>query len=198
MLDVIDYGGGNTGSLARALARLDTPFRMVCVGRELDGRRGVILPGVGSFGAVMRGLEERNLVDPLKRTIDRGAPYMGICVGLQVLFEGSAEAPGVKGLGVLPGAVRRLEAEKVPQIGWNSVRPRNGSGWPAGYAYFVNSYVARPAREGDVLYESDYSGSFCAAVARSNVTAFQFHPEKSGFFGQELLFRWIRSAGVGD
>ncbi|MHC4779036.1 MAG: imidazole glycerol phosphate synthase subunit HisH [Planctomycetota bacterium] len=191
MLEVIDYGGGNTGSLSRALGRLGVPFRMVGEGTELDGSEGVILPGVGSFGAVMRGLNSGNLAAPLRRVIAGGTAYLGICVGLQVLFEGSEEAPGVAGLGILPGKVVRLEADKVPQIGWNYVEARREPAYGEGWAYFVNSYAARPSRSEDVLYESEYGGAFCAGVSRGRVVALQFHPEKSGPFGHGILRRWI-------
>ncbi|MCU0723999.1 MAG: imidazole glycerol phosphate synthase subunit HisH, partial [Planctomycetes bacterium] len=116
-------------------------------------------------------------------------PFLGICVGMQVLFERSEESPGVEGLSVLPGEVVRFREGKVPQVGWNRVEPRQGGGLPAGFVYFVNSYAPRPARPKDVLYEADYHGPFCAAVRRGNVAAFQFHPEKSGEFGHRLLRR---------
>ena len=194
MIDVMDYGGGNTGSLMRCLARLGADHRLVEFGETLSASPNpVVLPGVGSFGSVMAALEARGLDRALVEAVEAGRPFLGICVGLQVLFEGSEEAPGRPGLGILPGTVVRYTEGKVPQIGWNRVAPRQEGGWKAGYAYFVNSYYAAPARPGDVLYESDYYGAFAAAVRRDNVTACQFHPEKSGAFGHDLVRRWTHA-----
>jgi glutamine amidotransferase len=192
MLDVIDYGGGNTGSLTRSLDRLFVPWRLVGSGRELGATDNpMVLPGVGAFGAVMEGLRKRALEAPLREALASGRPYLGICVGLQILFEKSAETPGVRGLGVLDGEVLRFTAGKVPQIGWNRLVAAQGSTWEEGYAYFVNSYVARPAEKGVVLFSADYHGTFCAALRKKNMTAFQFHPERSGPYGQALLGRWL-------
>jgi imidazole glycerol phosphate synthase glutamine amidotransferase subunit len=108
------------------------------------------------------------------------------------LFDGSAESPGVPGLGLVGGNVVRFDAPKVPQIGWNHIAPQKNS-WDAGYVYFVNSYYPVPADKSSVLYEADYGKPFCAAIQRDTITAFQFHPEKSGPFGQKMLERWIES-----
>lgn len=191
MLDVIDYGGGNTGSLTRALGRLEAPFRRAGTPETVAEGRPLLLPGVGSFGAVMEGLKARGLVEPIREAILAGRPFLGICVGLQILFGSSEESPSVPGLDVFQGRVVRFRAGKIPQIGWNRVEPRGEVGFPGGFAYFVNSFVAAPADKEIVLYESDYFGPFCAAVQKGNVTAFQFHPEKSGGFGHGLLRRWI-------
>jgi len=192
MLDVIDYGGGNMGSLTRSLDRLLVPWRLVGSGRELEATDNpMVLPGVGAFGAVMEGLRKRGLEAPLREALASGRSYLGICVGLQILFAQSAETQGVRGLGVLDGEVLRLTAGKVPQIGWNRLTAAQDPTWEEGYAYFVNSYVARPADKGVVLFAADYHGSFCAAVRTKNVTAFQFHPERSGPYGQALLGRWL-------
>ncbi len=192
MIDVVDYGGGNVGSVARCLSRLGADFRMAGSGAELAASANpVLLPGVGSFGAVMRALESRGLAGAIPRAVASGRHFLGICVGLQVLFEGSEESPGVPGLGLLEGSVTRFRKGKVPQIGWNRVVPVGGGGWQEGFAYFVNSYAAEPADGSATLYEADYHGPFCAAVSRGRVLAFQFHPEKSGPFGQGLIRRWL-------
>ncbi len=192
MIDVIDYGGGNVGSVARCLARLGAGFRFASSGGDLASTRNpVLLPGVGSFGGVMEGLARRGLDSAVKDAIESGRPFLGICVGLQALFEESEETQGVRGLGIFKGKVVRFGKGKVPQVGWNLLEPARRDGWPAGHAYFVNSYFAVPEEEGLVLYRSDYHGKFCAAVACGSVTAFQFHPERSGPFGHMLMRRWV-------
>lgn len=194
-VDVIDAAGGNVGSLCRALERLGVEYRRVNASNRNLGERPIILPGVGAFGAVMENLTNSQLVDPIKESIANGVPFLGICVGLQVLFESSEESPGVAGLSVLPGKVVRFTEGKIPQIGWNSVQS-NCSEWPSGYVYFVNSYFAQPVQPDAVLFESEYFQKFCAAVKKDNITAFQFHPEKSGDYGMSLLEKWIASVGV--
>lgn len=192
-IDLVDYGGGNIGSVQRALERLDVSYARVSDKNQLSGNRPVIMPGVGSFGAVMKSLRKAGLDSRLVDIADGGTPYLGICVGMQVLFESSEESPAEKGLGVLRGSVIRFREGKVPQIGWNEIRAKS-SDEPAGYVYFVNSYFAVPNDDDCVLYESSYYSPFCAAVKSKNVTAFQFHPEKSGKFGIDLLARWIANA----
>ncbi|MFN8608808.1 MAG: imidazole glycerol phosphate synthase subunit HisH [Vulcanimicrobiota bacterium] len=183
-LELLDYGGGNLGSVRRCLERLGWSFVMVEVP---SGSRPLILPGVGAFGAVMAGLA--GLRERLRDLLRGGTPYLGICVGLQILLESSQESPGVAGLGLIPGEVVRYQAPKVPQMGWNDLRACQ-PGWPDGFVYFVNSFYARPTDSGAVLYEADYHGRFCAALRSQNLTAFQFHPEKSGELGEQLLRRW--------
>lgn len=197
LFQIIDYGGGNLGSVLRCLQRLSIPYTL-CGGGEdgqLADNQPVLLPGVGSFGAVMTALHERGLVAPLRRLLCAGTPYLGICVGLQILFAGSSESPGVAGLGVLSGQVVRFPDDvpglKVPQIGWNRVAP--GAAHPEalpGFAYFVNSYYAVPEDPGVVLYQARYGVPFCAAVQRGTLTGYQFHPERSGPFGHDLVRRF--------
>lgn len=188
-VELIDYGGGNIASVMRALERLGVAY--IPVGPELlpSGRRPLILPGVGAFGATMASLRRGGLHSRLVELIGRGTPYLGICIGLQILFEKSAESPGTPGLGLLAGDVVRLNHAKTPQIGWNRLRAVNDPTAPEGEAYFVNSFVAHPVDRSVILYESDYGGPFCAGIRHKNLTAFQFHPEKSGPFGHDLLRR---------
>lgn len=190
MIDVIDYGGGNLGSVLRCLERLEAPYRIAGADAPPGGENPLLFPGVGAFGAAMANLNRSNLAARLRKLVKEGTPYLGICIGLQVLFDDSEEAPGVNGLGLLPGRVVKFRQGKVPQIGWNwieSGRP----GWEDGHVYFVNSYFPRPEHADAVLYEADYHGRFAAAVQKENITAFQFHPEKSGEFGQTLIRRWL-------
>lgn len=207
MIDLVDIGVGNIGSVSRCLDRLGIAYQKVGPTHFPDGLNPIILPGVGSFGGIMKALEQNNFDRHLKQLLEEGTPYLGLCVGLQILFEESEESPGVKGLGLIPGRVVRYQAEKVPQIGWNAIEPqvtalektnsataltpRTLMPWPEGYVYFVNSYYAAPTRPEDILYSSDYEGTFCAAVQSGNLTAFQFHPEKSGVFGHYLIQSWV-------
>ncbi len=194
-VDVIDAAGGNVGSLCRALERLGVEYRRINGSNPNLGERPIILPGVGAFGAVMENLTSSQLVEPIKQSIANGVPFLGICVGLQVLFESSEESPGVAGLSILPGKVVRFTEGKIPQIGWNSVQSTCPE-WPSGYVYFVNSYFAQPLQPDAVLFESEYFQKFCAAVKKENITAFQFHPEKSGDYGMSLLEKWINNACI--
>ncbi len=193
MIGVIDYRAGNAPSVGFALERLGLEHRLVTTGDELAGCDRLILPGVGAARATLDSLADSGLVEPLSvRVRDDGVPFLGICIGLQVLFEHSAEGD-VAGLGWIPGDVRRFDDElRVPQIGWNSVRLRRAHPVTAdfpdgGHAYFVNSYYAAPADPGHVLGETAYGVEFCSIVASDNVVATQFHAEKSGELGLRLL-----------
>ena len=198
-IQVIDYGGGNIGSLIRALERLSIAFVKIDHGSKLTDEAPIILPGVGAFGSLMTSLNQRELTEPLTAKIKSGVPFLGICVGLQVLMEASEESPEARGLGIFKGNVVRFDDQKIakiPQIGWNAIAIREGHQNPAhlaadGYVYFVNSYFAKPDDDSVVFYEADYGGPFCAAVQKDNITAFQFHPEKSGHFGHDLIRSWV-------
>jgi imidazole glycerol-phosphate synthase subunit HisH len=199
-VDLVDVAGGNLGSVRRCLDRLAVPYNLVNPGNPPDGSRPIILPGVGNFGAVMANLQKDGFDKLVKRLVEGGTPYLGICVGMQILFDWGEESDSA-GLGILPGKVVKFQQGKIPQIGWNRVEctdiQQSSNVWPAGYVYFVNSYVAQPNNKQDILYVADYFGNFCAAVRRDNVCAFQFHPEKSGPFGQTLLMRWLESVSPG-
>jgi imidazole glycerol phosphate synthase glutamine amidotransferase subunit len=192
-IEVIDAAGGNIGSLCRALERLGVDYELVNGQSLPTGRKPLILPGVGNFGAVMNRLRDARLDQRIVDIAGQGVPFLGICVGLQVLFEGSEESPGVPGLKLLEGKVVKFRDGKVPQIGWNSVTS-NSPDWQSGFVYFVNSYFAAPTQPDMVLYQSEYFKPFCAAVKKDNITAFQFHPEKSGPFGIGLLKHWLDDA----
>lgn len=189
-IDLVDVGGGNIGSVSRCLHRLGVEFRQVGADNPPDGSRPVIVPGVGNFGAVMQSLSASKLDQTLCKIVRSGTPFLGICVGMQVLFDSSEESAGVAGLGLIPGEVVRFNHRKVPQVGWNKVVSKDKE-WDEGFVYFVNSYYPVPKNDDVVLYQSDYGGRFCAAVSTANITAFQFHPEKSGEFGEGLLKRWV-------
>lgn len=191
-VDLVDVGGGNVGSVRRCLQRLGVKYHDVGADNLPSGARPLILPGVGAFGTVMEALRKNGLDTCVKILASSGTPLLGVCVGMQVLFDSSEEAPDVRGLSLVPGEVVRFQAKKVPQIGWNHVAPQQ-EGWDDGFAYFVNSYYASPAQDDVVLYQADYEGTFCAALRTGNITAFQFHPEKSGKFGASLLAKWVTS-----
>ena len=194
MIAVIDYGMGNLFSVEKAFVKLGAE---VVVTRSLDvilSANKVILPGVGAFGDCMSNLTEYGLVDVIYEVINRGTPFLGICVGLQMLFDGSEEDPGVKGLGIFPGMVRKIVAPglKIPHMGWNSLEFASDSQLFADittepYVYFVHSYYAVPEDGKIITAVVNYGGPLTAAVGRGNVQAVQFHPEKSGTVGLSML-----------
>ena len=193
MIDVIDYRAGNAPSVLYALEHLGLQARLVGSASEVASAERIILPGVGAARATIDSLVEQDLVDALGDRVrgDR-IPFLGICIGLQVLFERSEEGPA-ECLGWLPGGVRRFpDTDRVPQIGWNEVRVTRDhplvAGWPADpYCYFVNSYHAVPTDPAAVLATTEYSVPFCSMVAAGNIAATQFHAEKSGEIGLRVL-----------
>lgn len=193
MIGVIDYRAGNAPSVGYALTRLGIEHTLVTKAEQLDACDHLVLPGVGAARATLESLAESGLGEPLARRVrDEGVPFLGICIGLQVLFEHSEEG-ATAGLAWIPGEVRRFEAsQRVPQIGWNTVRLRREHPVTAtfpdgGHCYFVNSYYAAPADPDAVLGETSYGVEFCSIVAHENIVATQFHAEKSGELGLRIL-----------
>lgn len=193
MIAIVDYGAGNVASVHKALLHVGQEALLTADANLLRSADHVIFPGQGHFGQAMERLRQTGLDRVLLGIVERGVPFTGICLGLQLLFEGSDEAPGVRGLGVLRGHCAAFAPpRKVPQIGWNAVRVlRQGSPMDDVAAdehfYFVHTYHA-VARDGhDVVAVADYDGDFTAAVQKDNVFAAQFHPEKSGAAGLALL-----------
>jgi glutamine amidotransferase len=192
---VLDYGSGNLRSAERALARAGAE---VTVSSDLAAARdaaGLVVPGVGAYAACMAGIDALGAGPVIRDRVDAGRPVLGICVGMQVLFD-TGEEHGVvtKGLGVLPGEVRRLDAPILPHMGWNTVTPAPGSVLFDGLAegarfYFVHSYAA-VSTEG-LVTTAEHGGPFVAAVERGSLCATQFHPEKSGDAGAHLLRNWL-------
>ncbi|HIH92152.1 TPA: imidazole glycerol phosphate synthase subunit HisH [Candidatus Woesearchaeota archaeon] len=191
MIAIVDYGAGNVNSVKNALDHLGVQSVIVTTPEELLKAKRIILPGVGAFGFMMDKLREKGLETPIKNAITAGTPLLGICVGIQVLFEESEENPGVRGLGIFRGKVLKFRKGKVPQIGWNRVHPPKEGIFMEGYAYFVNSYYVVPTNKKIIAATTDYHGKFASAVQSGNVTAVQFHLEKSGDFGLETLRRWL-------
>lgn len=191
---VVDYDAGNLRSVLRALEAVGQHVRVTPDPREVVRAEALVLPGVGSAQDCMRKLADRGLIEPLREYAASGRPFLGVCVGLQLLYDGSEEGGGVECLGILRGTVRRFPGDnglKVPQIGWNNVsilRPHPLlDGVPDGtYFYFVHGYYADPAEPDTVVATAEYGLDFAAIVAKNNVVATQFHPEKSADLGLKL------------
>ncbi len=193
---VVGTGTANLASVLAGLERAGARARLTQEPGDAARAERVVLPGVGAFGAAMETLHAHGLVEPLRERVAAGRPTLGICLGLQLLAETSAESPGVRGLGVLPGAVRRLpDTVRVPQLGWNRITPSTGCRLlAAGHVYFANSYALAAAPPGWAAAVADHGGTFVAAVERGTVLACQFHPELSGRFGLDLVRRWLEAA----
>ncbi|HZO93629.1 MAG TPA: imidazole glycerol phosphate synthase subunit HisH [Candidatus Baltobacteraceae bacterium] len=197
---VIDYGGGNVGSLLAALERRGARFVLTGEPETVAAAEAAILPGDGAFGATMDALRARGLDGAVRATIAAGRPFLGICVGMQVLFASSDEYGGAAGLAILPGEVRRFEsAPRVPHMGWNELRIETPhpfvDGVPSGaWAYFLHSY--RVGESDATVASCEFGERFAAIVARDNVMATQFHPEKSRTTGAALLDNFLRIAAA--
>lgn len=198
MIALIDYGVGNLRSVHKALLAAGGEVEITSDPGQVLQAGKVVLPGVGAFGDGMRGLQERELVEALENVAGRGTPLLGICLGMQLLFESSAEAPGQAGLGFLPGQVLRFSRSglKIPQTGWNQVLPRRDSpllaGLPSGsYAYFNHSYYCAPAAAGAVLAETEYGTAYASVVGSGSLWGVQFHPEKSQAVGLQILRNFV-------
>jgi imidazole glycerol phosphate synthase glutamine amidotransferase subunit len=202
---VINYGAGNLGSVMNALKRLSAPARFVSDVDELTlgttPFERLIFPGDGHFASAMASLVKSGYDKSIKEWIQADRPFLGICIGLQLLFESSEEAPPVdgvevRGLSVIPGTVRRFPGRKLPQIGWNQTEARPNSALFRGisdksFFYYIHSYYADPADESVCAAEAEYYVRYCSAVERGALAAVQFHPEKSGATGLALLRNWI-------
>lgn len=209
---IVDYQMGNLFSVEHACAAVGLLPVVTSDPETILSSAGAILPGVGAFGEAMENIARLGLAEPLKRFIGSGRPFMGICLGLQLLFTESEEFGSHRGLDVIPGSVRRFsnrgpagEAVRVPQIGWNQIRPREGGSqsWQEGplrgvaegeYMYFVHSYYVKPEQAADVLSVTRYGGiDYCSGIQRGNIFATQFHPEKSAHEGLNIYRNWADS-----
>lgn len=196
MIAIIDYDAGNLKSVEKALLSIGEETIVTRKHDEILAADKVILPGVGAFGDAMRKLKEYGLVDTIHEAVDSGKPFLGICLGLQLLFRRSDESDGVEGLSILPGEILRIPDApgiKIPHIGWNSLEVSEGARLFKGlgenpYVYFVHSYYLKADDDSIVAATAEYGGTFIhASVQKDNVYACQFHPEKSGSVGMQIL-----------
>jgi glutamine amidotransferase len=194
MIAIVDYGMGNLRSVEKGFQKVGVDARVVTEAKDIDGANGVVLPGVGAFRDCMSNLTERNLIKSVLSSIDKGKPYLGICLGLQVLFTESEEFGHSRGLDIFKGKVPRFPegSLKVPHMGWNSIKVRRRppilEGIPEGeYFYFVHSYYVAPEDEGIIAATTDYGIEFTSMVWKDNIFAVQFHPEKSQTMGLKML-----------
>ncbi len=199
MIAIIDYDAGNIKSVEKALLLLGEEVKITDDAQEILSADKVVLPGVGAFGDAMGNLERRGLVPVIRETVEKGTPFLGICLGLQLLFERSDEAPGVAGLGILPGEILRIppkEGLKIPHMGWNSLHLEHGGRLfeqvpEQSYVYFVHSYYLKAGEEEIVKASTEYGVHIHASVEKGNVFACQFHPEKSSEVGLRILKNFV-------
>ena len=200
MLALIDYGSGNLRSAEKALARVGAAVHIVTRSADVLAADAVVLPGVGAFGDCVKNLKQLGLDVAIRQFIQTGKPFLGICVGLQMLFESGAESPGVAGLGVLPGTVPRFIGSglKVPHMGWNRLHIRQSAcplfaGIADGsFVYFVHSYYGAPRQSDVIAATTEYGVEFASVIWSGNVFATQFHPEKSQAVGLKMLENFVK------
>ena len=198
MLAIIDYGVGNLFSVEKAFASIGEKVKVTGNAEDLKAADKLVLPGVGAFGDCMKNLEATGLIPVILEQISNKKPLLGICVGLQILFEGSEESPDIKGLGVFKGNVQRINAPqlKIPHMGWNAISVRNNFDLFTNlnekpFFYFVHSYHAVPDDKNLIIATTEYGETVTAAVACDNIYATQFHPEKSGDVGLQVLKNFV-------
>lgn len=197
MISILDYGAGNLRSVENTLGAIGAQYERVRDDRGLRRASKLILPGVGHFGQMMRALDQMNVRDALIERIQAGIPFLGICLGLQVLFEASEEAPEVRGLGLFPGCAKKFSGDlRVPHMGWDSLSMTRESALLDGvgdrpFVYFANSFYAPPIAEATAVCH--YGVRFAAVIEAGNIHAVQFHPEKSGALGLKVMSNFVCS-----
>jgi glutamine amidotransferase len=200
MISIVDYGAGNIRSVVNAVSKLGYQLEVTNTPEGVLGAQAVILPGVGAGADTMASLNELGLGAPIRRVIADGRPFFGVCIGLQVLFTGTEEGGWHECLNIIPGSVRKLPAMlKIPHIGWNQVKQKVSHPIFEGILdetnfYFVHSYYAEPEDDSVTIGETEYGLNFCSIIAKGNLIATQFHPEKSGEFGLKLYSNFIEMA----
>lgn len=194
MITIIDYEAGNLKSICNMLDFLGEKYIISSTPEEIEKTERIIFPGQGHFAQAMKNLERKCLVEPIKKAIANNAHFLGICLGLQVLFEKSEEAPGIEGLGIIKGEVKKFTKGKIPQIGWNKIKTtENNSYLDEDYFYFVNSYYVEPEDKNIVSSICNYHIDFCASIEYKNLVAVQFHPEKSSNAGVNFFKKWLNT-----
>ena len=200
-ITLVDYGAGNVTSVERALRKLGAETVRATTAGCISSAEALLLPGVGHFGAFVRAIDQRDMRSPLLDAIGRGVPFLGICLGLQALYASSEEAPDLAGLNLLPGTICALPPNvKLPHMGWNQVRPQRSSRLlegiePGAHFYFAHSYAAMAgAQNPSVVATCEHGSRFIAVLESRNIFAVQFHPEKSGPAGAQLLNNFVRLA----
>ena len=197
MITLLDYGAGNVRSVINAIEYLGKRVKTVTSTKDIEDAATIVFPGVGSFGSMIHSLSDKGYLEPLRRYLMENRPFLGICLGLQALFEGSEEAPDVKGLGIIPGNVKRFETElAVPHMGWNGIKAKQPSRLFNGISgdekfYFVHSFHVVAEDPSTILTTTDYGYEFTSSIQKGEVTATQFHPEKSGQAGLKILDNFL-------
>lgn len=189
---IIDYNSGNIKSLGNMLTYLGCDYVLSNKKKDILNAKKLLFPGQGHFAQAMDNLNQFELVDVIKTSINKGIDFLGICLGLQILFEKSEEAPNVEGLGIIKGEVKKFRTGKTPQIGWNKIKVTQNNDYLANeYFYFVNSYYVEPQDKTIVSSLCDYEIEFCSSIQKDNLCAVQFHPEKSSLAGIEFFKKWL-------
>ena len=189
---IIDYNSGNIKSLGNMLSYLGCDYILSSKKEDILSANKLLFPGQGQFAQAMDNLEKSGLIDTIKKAIEDGKDFLGICLGLQILFEKSEEAPDVNGLGILKGEVKKFQQGKIPQIGWNKIQTtKNNLFLEDDYFYFVNSFYVEPLDKNIISSTCDYEIEFCSSIQKNNLCAVQFHPEKSSTAGVKFFKKWL-------
>ncbi len=190
---IIDYNSGNIKSLGNMLSYCGCDYILSNKKEDILSADKLIFPGQGHFKQAMDNLHKSGLIDTIKQSIDNGIDFLGICLGLQILFEKSEEAPNINGLGILAGEVKKFQKGKTPQIGWNKIQTtKNNDFLKDDYFYFVNSFYVVPDNEKIISSITNYEIPFCSSIQKENLTAVQFHPEKSAKAGIDFFKKWLK------
>ena len=189
---IIDYNSGNIKSLGNMLEFLGCEYILSNKKEDILSATKLLFPGQGHFEQAMKNLHQSGLIDTIKTSINNGVDFLGICLGLQILFEKSEEAPGIEGLGIIEGEVKKFKIGKTPQIGWNKIKTTsNNSFLSDDYFYFVNSYYVEPKDKNIISSTTNYEIEFCSSIQKGNLSAVQFHPEKSSTAGINFFKKWL-------
>lgn len=196
MITVIDYGMGNLKSMGNAFQFLREDVRFATNPTQIRSAKKIIFPGVGNFGTAMQILRKKNMDAAIEKAIQGGVPFLGICLGFQLLFEGSEETPRRRGLGIFKGKVFKFKNRRIPHMGWNQIALQKKSPLfleigDQSFVYFMHSFYVVPQEKGLVASTTEYGGDFCSAISSKNIFGVQFHPEKSGKTGLRILKNFI-------